>query len=619
MSFITVGNALGCTINSHRSGWDGNICKNAETWNCSAKQQFRTDYCQQGDPRCYHIHIFEDHDPHCLIDDLGIGWLLEPYPEALNNQILLFWGKRFQEPRGISEITTRPKDYVFGAYRVRSVSQQKINEFKTLWRIEPYPDGWTRFQLPHILTVYYKSILGGVYLKEVNRVAVENMFEKAAEQANSPNPNWHDPHDIERFNYFHEHLSEWLEAGKDNAQHIQELMHDTPTRNYGRSLPMLPQTSSNNGIISGSSGILRPSSPFDELKNFEARKAPITPISPSLVKPSVPRGTVEPLSPSYPLLEKDSGRGEKIKAVYSKDVLEAIMAVSLTKNILILTGNPGVGKSTLAIDLIDDAERKLIVPVGSTWRGREDLLGYVNPISNEFEPTEFTKFLAKAEAAWRKGDKRTHLVIFEEFNLSQPEYWFADILVRSQYPDDQEKLRTIELGGKSIRGVSNTSRILITPTLRFVATINNDHTTLSLSPRVLDRASIVELTLEPRATIDRARLYLEEMQIMAIEELDALLKYKGAMFSLRAAESLRRCLDNLQILEMNSPWDALDIVLLQQVLTKVRLMVGDPSNDSLMQSLEDWSESYGKYLRKCANLINSWAEALKDGRDVIQA
>jgi hypothetical protein len=70
---------------------------------------------------------------------------------------------------------------------------------------------------------------------------------------------------------------------------------------------------------------------------------------------------------------------------------------------------------------------------------------------------------------------------------------------------------------------------------------------------------------------------------------------------------------------MNSPWDALDIVLLQQVLTKVRLMVGDPSNDSLMQSLEDWSESYGKYLRKCANLINSWAEALKDGRDVIQA
>ncbi|MBE9561956.1 MAG: hypothetical protein IMF12_03720, partial [Proteobacteria bacterium] len=214
------------------------------------------------------------------------------------------------------------------------------------------------------------------------------------------------------------------------------------------------------------------------------------------------------------------------------------------------------------------------------------------------------------------------LVIFEEFNLSQPEYWFADILVRSQYPDDQDKMRTIELGGKSIRGITtNGSKVSISPALRFVATINNDHTTLSLSPRVLDRASIVELTLEPRVTLERARLdgELNEQQIMSIEELDVLLKYKNAMFSLRAADSLKRCLENLQLLDMNSVWDAMDVVLLQQVLTKVRLMVGDPANDSLMQGLEDWSDHYGKYLRKCAGLISGWTEALKDGQDVIQA
>ena len=91
------------------------------------------------------------------------------------------------------------------------------------------------------------------------------------------------------------------------------------------------------------------------------------------------------------------------------------------------------------------------------------------------------------------------------------------------------------------------------------------------------------------------------------------------MFSLRAADSLKRCLDNLQILDMNTPWDALDMILLQQVLSKVRLMVGDPANEGLMQGLEEWSENYGKYLRKSANLINNWTEALKDGRDVIQA
>jgi hypothetical protein len=593
MNFITAGNAVGCTINSHRRGWDGSICRNAETWNCSAKQQFRTDYCQQGDPRCYHIHVYEEGTPYCLIDDLGIGWLLERYPEALNNQIMLFWGKRFQEPRGISEINTRSKDYVFGAYRVQHVECIRINDFKTVWKIIPYSDGWVRFQQPHALTVYYRTIQEGPYLKEINRVAVENLF-KTAEQAIGPSSTWFEPEDEGRFAHFHQRLADWFEQARIDVQRVKQKMLSAQT--LPSELPPVIQE-----IQRG---------PFEQLKNLDVKKVP---------PENIPTVDLKRLPP-YGLLEKETSQ-DKIRSVYGREVLEALITVSISRNMLILTGNPGVGKSTLANELIDDSERKLIVTVGSTWRGREDLLGYVNPISNEFEPSEFTRFLARAEAAWRKNDRRTYLIIFEEFNLSQPEYWFADILVRSQYPDDQEKLRTLELGGKSIRGVSNSqgSRIFLTPALRFVATINNDHTTLSLSPRVLDRAAIVELTLEARSTLERAALTLEEKQIMAIEELEELLKYKDATFSLRAADSLKRCIEYREQLNLSSIWDALDVVLLQQVLTKVRLLVGDPSNDGLLQGLEEWRESYGKYLRKCANLISSWGEALKDGRDVIQA
>lgn len=596
MNFITAGNAVGCTINSHRRGWDGSICRNAETWNCSAKQQFRTDFCQQGDPRCYHIHVFEEGTPYCLIDDLGIGWLLENYPDALNNQIMLFWGKRFQEPRGISEINTRSKDYVFGAYRVQAVECVRINDFKTVWKIIPYHDGWIRFQQPHTLTVYYRTIQEGPYLKEINRVAVENLF-KAAEQAVGPSANWIEPRDEERFNYFYQHLGDWFEQARTDMQKVKQKMLASQQSSTRADPPIVDEIEPIKG-------------PFDQLKNLDVKKADTeirTYANPKRLPP-------------YGLIEKENSQA-KIRSIYGKDVLDALLAVSISRNMLILTGNPGVGKSTLANELIEDSERKLIVTVGSTWRGREDLLGYVNPISNEFEPTEFSRFIARAEAAWRKNDRRTYLVIFEEFNLSQPEYWFADILARSQYPEEQEKLRTLELGGKSIRGMPNTQggRIFLTPALRFVATINNDHTTLSLSPRVLDRAAIVELSLEARTTLERAALVLEEKQIMAIEELEELLKYKDAMFSLRAADSLKRCIEHREQLNLYSIWDALDIVLLQQVLTKVRLLVGDPANDGLLQGLEEWRESYGKNLRKCANLISSWGEALKDGRDVIQA
>lgn len=597
MNFITAGNAVGCTINSHRRGWDGSICRNAETWNCSAKQQFRTDYCQQGDPRCYHIHVFESGTPCCLIDDLGIGWLLEQYPHALNNQIMLFWGKKYQEPRGISELNTRSKDYIFGAYRVQHVECVRINDFKTMWKLVPYPDSWVRFQQPHALTVYYRTIPEGPYLKEINRVAVENLF-KTAEQAAGPSSNWFEPEDEERFAHFHAHLGDWFEQARLEMQKVKQTMLSTQDAWVPEiSAPFVSEPLHNQFA--------------EQLKNVEVKKT--VEIHPA------PLADLKRLPP-YGLIEKESTQ-EKIRTVYGKEILDALLSVSISRNMLILTGNPGVGKSTLANELIDDTERKLIVTVGSTWRGREDLLGYVNPISNEFEPSEFTRFLARAEAAWRKNDRRTYLIIFEEFNLSQPEYWFADILVRSQYPEDQEKLRTLELGGKSIRAVPNSqgSRILLTPALRFVATINNDHTTLSLSPRVLDRAAIVELTLEARTTLERAELKLEEKQIMAIEELEELLKYKDALFSLRAADSLKRCIEHRDQLNFNSIWDALDIVLLQQVLTKVRLLVGDPSNDGLLQGLEEWRESYGKYLRKCGNLISSWGETLKEGRDVIQA
>ena len=77
----------------------------------------------------------------------------------------------------------------------------------------------------------------------------------------------------------------------------------------------------------------------------------------------------------------------------------------------------------------------------------------------------------------------------------------------------------------------------LSPAVRFVATMNNDHTTRPLSARVIDRAAVVDLTLEPRTAVAHAGLELTEDQILAIADLEFPLRPKGATFSIRSALS----------------------------------------------------------------------------------
>jgi len=135
------GNAFGCNLNAHRSQWDGSICKAASSWACGAKQEFRDDNCEQGSPRCYHIHAFAGADASIVIDDNGGSWLFDGEPEAFDDQILLMWGGHAVEPRGVRDTKSA---ILFGAYRVQSVEPRPRSTY-TEWVIRPYPDDWARF------------------------------------------------------------------------------------------------------------------------------------------------------------------------------------------------------------------------------------------------------------------------------------------------------------------------------------------------------------------------------------------------------------------------------------------------------------------------------------------
>jgi len=600
---LSPGNAVGAKLNAHRRAWDGSICDHPSEWSCGAEQYFRDDYCSRGHDRCFHLRTFAKTDTGMTIATTGGRWLFEDIPDALDDQVLLLWGSPFAEPRGIKE--GRTSAVVYGAYRVKRVVPID-HGYNTVYRVEPYADAWVRVSKLGCRSPFHKS-LGGPYLKQVDRHAVLRLFDQIADAAERANDrSWDDAEqDPQRFRAFHSRLEEWLDVAAAKAA-------DTLARKPV-AIPAARTVRS-----SGSPG----RTPFAELESLVGTKArgagtgSAKPAEPAAAEPApVPAGEPPATSSVHELVEP--AQAQWIEQTYGSETLHAIRTAALTKPLVILRGDPGVGKSHLAVRLLDDEtrERTCIVPVSATWRGREDLLGYVNPVTGAFEDTPFTRFLAAAAAAWDAGDRRTRVVVFEEFNLSQPEHWLSDILVVSQF--DHALDRRILLGGKS-DGDAPTPPVVLSPAVRFVATINSDHTTRPLSPRVLDRSAIVNLSLEPRKALQLAGVELDDEQVRAIETLDGIIRRKGASFSVRSALSLHTCLSQREALKLD-PWVAVDVILQQEVLTKVRLLAHDPVDDEIMQRLDEWSQEEGSRLSRCPVLIEEWKEMLDSGRDVVQA
>lgn len=182
-----------------------------------------------------------------------------------------------------------------------------------------------------------------------------------------------------------------------------------------------------------------------------------------------------------------------------------------TKRFAILTGISGTGKTKLAIKVAeffagsdggsesDAADRILVVAVRPDWTDPRGLIGYFNPISNQYLMTKFLNLLLDAreeEAAAKKEDRpsRPFFVVLDEMNLARVEHYFSDFLsalesgrgLALHHGADQQ----IEATGSS-RHVP--AHLRIPRNVFFTGTVNVDETTHMFSPKVLDRAFTLEL------------------------------------------------------------------------------------------------------------------------------
>jgi 5-methylcytosine-specific restriction protein B len=139
-----------------------------------------------------------------------------------------------------------------------------------------------------------------------------------------------------------------------------------------------------------------------------------------------------------------------------------------------------------------------VIAVRPDWTDNRGLLGYHNPITGAYQTTPFLRLLlaaAEEEArAAREGRPRLpFFVVLDEMNLARVEHYFSDFLscLESGEPLHLHDDRLVAEGA-SETGEAVPMQFSIPRNLFFTGTVNVDETTYMFSPKVLDRAFVLE-------------------------------------------------------------------------------------------------------------------------------
>jgi len=204
---------------------------------------------------------------------------------------------------------------------------------------------------------------------------------------------------------------------------------------------------------------------------------------------------------------------------FTYEQIAIFYAALKTKGFVILSGLSGTGKTKLAqlfAELLCPCQKchggetrkdvecectHLFLSVRPDWRDSKALLGYYNPLTEQYESTPLLKFLLRARDDYEKnGDNaKPYFVILDEMNLSHVEYYFADFLSVLESGRDERgwtkeplRLHSFKQSIQDQDGQKIPPELHLPPNLYIIGTVNIDETTYMFSPKVLDRAFTIE-------------------------------------------------------------------------------------------------------------------------------
>jgi len=159
----------------------------------------------------------------------------------------------------------------------------------------------------------------------------------------------------------------------------------------------------------------------------------------------------------------------------------------------------------------ESEDQYCMIAVGADWTNREPLLGFPNAL----EEGEYIKpdsgaldLIIRAE----KNPAKPYFLILDEMNMSHVERYFADFLSAMESTD---RIITLHPDAAAWDGCEVPASIKLPENLFIIGTVNIDETTYMFSPKVLDRANVIEF----RVSASEMDAYFDKPKPLNMESL----------------------------------------------------------------------------------------------------
>ncbi|WJS05497.1 hypothetical protein [Roseibium aggregatum] len=216
-----------------------------------------------------------------------------------------------------------------------------------------------------------------------------------------------------------------------------------------------------------------------------------------------------------------------------------LVAALATKPFVILAGTTGTGKTKTIRELAISTNpvsgqpdfNHAFIPVEAGWTDGRHLLGYKTPFGRNGENYVSTKLIDILLRANYPGHENIpFFVILDEMNLSHVEMYFSKFLAVLETAADKvpepilakEELELIYKSGTTdpvqteyVLEAIKQKGLYLRKNIFFIGTVNMDETTYMFSPKVLDRAFVIQYSPPKPSSVGEAFSIIEEDKLTA--------------------------------------------------------------------------------------------------------